>query len=111
MDVKKVDSDLLKVCAEDVKDKKAILLDVRTKEEWAAGCAEGATHFELTRLESGETPDIPKDAKICVYCAAGGRAEKAKGILAAKGFTNVQNIGGLRDWKMAGGAVEIPCEK
>ena len=83
-----------------------VLLDVRTDDEWGVGRAKGAIHFKLSRLEAGELPDLPKDAKICTYCAAGGRAETAKNILTANGFLNVKNFGGLRDWKLAGGEIE-----
>jgi rhodanese-related sulfurtransferase len=85
---------------------KAILLDVRRDDEWAAGHARGALHFELAKLEAGEMPDSPKDAVIYVHCAAGVRAQKAKGILEQNGWTNVTNIGGLKDWQEAGGALE-----
>ncbi len=81
------------------------LLDVRTNEEWATGYAKGAMHFDLARLQAGELPDIAKDKSIYVYCAAGGRAEKAKVILEKAGYTNVINIGGLGDWQDAGGEV------
>jgi rhodanese-related sulfurtransferase len=81
------------------------LLDVRTDEEWARGYAKGAMHFDLVRLQAGELPDIAKDKSIYVYCAAGGRAEKAKVILEKAGYTNVINIGGLGDWQDAGGEV------
>ncbi|TSC60335.1 MAG: rhodanese domain-containing protein [Parcubacteria group bacterium LiPW_15] len=105
MEINKINEEALKCFMEDMKGGKAVLLDVRTKEEWDTGHAENAIHFELARLEAGELPEIPKDKAICVYCAAGGRAEAAKSILASKGFSNVKNIGGLRDWKLAGGKV------
>jgi rhodanese-related sulfurtransferase len=85
---------------------KAVLLDVRRDDEWAAGHAKGAVHFELAKLEAGELPDIPKDAVVYVHCAAGARAQKAKEILEQNGWTNVTNIGGLKDWQEAGGPLE-----
>ena len=91
---------------QDVAAGKATLLDVRRDDEWTASHATGAVHFELAKLEAGEMPDVPKDAKVYVHCAAGGRAQKAKEILEANGWTNVTNIGGLDDWKNAGGLTE-----
>ncbi|MCC6934441.1 MAG: rhodanese-like domain-containing protein [Candidatus Yanofskybacteria bacterium] len=85
---------------------KSVVLDVRRDDEWAAGHAEGALHWELARLEGGEMPDVPKDATVYTYCAAGGRAGKAAEILAAHGWERVASIGGLKDWEEAGGAVE-----
>ena len=84
----------------------AVLLDVRTDDEWAAGHAKGATHWELARMEAGEFPDIPKDARIYVHCAAGGRAQTAKELLMHNDWNDVTNIGGLDDWENAGGEVE-----
>ncbi len=84
----------------------ASLLDVRTDEEWSAGHAKGAEHFDLARLQAGELPDIAQDRTIYVYCKAGGRAEQAKEILTSHGFTHVVNIGGLSDWEAAGGPTE-----
>ncbi len=81
------------------------LLDVRTNEEWATGYAKGAIHFDLAKLQAGELPDIAKDKSIYVYCAAGARAEKARVILEEAGYTNVINIGGLSNWREAGGEV------
>lgn len=82
-----------------------ILLDVRRDDEWEAGHAVSAVHWELARLEAGEMPDIPNDHPVFVYCAAGKRAEKAKEILEQNGW-EVTNIGGLSDWEAAGGQVE-----
>ncbi len=82
------------------------MVDVRRDDEWEAGHAKGAVHFELAKLEASEMPDVPKDATVYVYCAAGGRAQKAKEILEANGWTNVENIGGFADWQAVGGPVE-----
>ncbi len=84
----------------------AVLLDVRRDDEWAAGHAKGAVHWELARLQNGEWPDVAKDAKVFVYCAAGGRAGQARELLMNQGWTDVTNIGGLKDWQAAGGEVE-----
>jgi len=84
----------------------AVLLDVRNDDEWAAGHAKGAVHWELVRLQAGELPDIPKDGRVYVHCAAGGRAQKAKEILLDNDWTDVTNIGGLEDWENAGGELE-----
>lgn len=83
----------------------ATLIDVRTQEEWDEGHAPQAQRFELARLEAGELPDVPKDAKIYVYCRTGNRAGTAVTILEQAGYTDVTNIGGLDDWQAAGGDV------
>lgn len=87
----------------------ALLLDVRTDEEWAEGHAAGAVQMELMRiLSGGEVPDVPKNKSIYIYCHSGNRAGMAEGALRKKGFTNVKNIGGLGDWQTMGGEVEFP---
>lgn len=82
-----------------------IFLDVRTPEEWNVGHLDGAVHFELARLESGEVPDLPKDASIAVYCRSGNRAGQAKVIMEDNGFTNLRNAGGLEDLENRGAKI------
>ena len=91
---------------QEVKEGKAVLLDVRTSQERSEdGYIEISTHFDLARLQAGELPDIPKDTKIYAHCKGGTRAGKAKEILEQNGFTDVSNIGGLVDWEEFGGEV------
>lgn len=87
----------------EVESGKAILLDVRREDEWEAGHAESAIHFDSARVESGELPDLPKDKTIYVHCKSGGRAGRVAMILQNHGFQDVKNLGGLNDWISAGG--------
>ncbi len=77
-----------------------IVIDVRSKEEWDTGHVEHASHIPHTEIAQriAEATD-DKSAKIVVYCAAGGRAGKAKETLEELGFTNVENAGGYDDIK------------
>ena len=43
-----------------------------------------------------ELPD--KDAEILVYCRSGRRSKEAAKKLAALGYTNVYDFGGINDW-------------
>lgn len=99
------DKSFADVAAEAVADDNAVIVDVRRDDEWEAGHADRAIHWELARLEDGELPDIEKDANVYTYCAAGGRAGKAAEILRENGWVHVQNAGGLSDWEAAGGEV------
>ncbi len=85
---------------------KAVLLDVRSVPEYTESHAVHSMNFDVARIEAGELPEIAKDMKIYTYCRAGGRAEKTRQALEAKGFTGVKSIGGLSNWIDAGGAVE-----
>ncbi len=76
-----------------------ILLDVRTKEEFDDGHIEGAIlipDFEIEERAETELPD--KDALILVYCRSGRRSKNAASILAALGYTNVREFGGINNW-------------
>ncbi len=59
-----------------VEEGKAILLDVRNKEEWEAGHLKAAIFLPLGELKKADKiPDIlPKNKPIYVHCAAGYRA-------------------------------------
>ena len=83
----------------------ALLVDVRGNDEWDSGHAKNALHLSVDRIMNGELPTKDTSKKIYVYCASGGRASMATSYLKQKGFT-AENLGGLRDWKGAGGLVE-----
>lgn len=73
-----------------------ILIDVRTPEEFNLGHRDGAINFDLNLMIRGQLPNLPKDAKIEVYCRSGGRASAAKQILESAGFQDIENIGGYQ---------------
>jgi rhodanese-related sulfurtransferase len=83
----------------------ALLVDVRTDEEWAAGHAAGAEHMDVLRIMKGESPGVPKDRPIYLYCDSGNRSGMAEAHLKNRGFARAVNIGGLRDWEALGGEV------
>ena len=77
-------------------------IDVRTHPEWQQNHVENALHIELTDLQRGKLPDVPKDAPIAVYCRSGHRARLALDILNKRGFTNVRNAGSVADLREQG---------
>jgi phage shock protein E len=74
----------------------AVILDVRTADEYRGGAYPGAINIPVQELPArlGELPK--KDRPIVVYCASGVRSASAAGALARAGFTDVVNAGGLR---------------
>lgn len=78
--------------------KKAIIIDVRSLEEWQKGHLSNAKHIEWTNLESkiGEVSNYKKQT-ILLYCQSGKRSEKALEILKNLGYIKVINLGGLSD--------------
>ncbi len=79
-----------------------MLLDVRTPQEYAAGHIKGAKLIPVDELER-HLAELPKDRQIYVYCHSGRRSARAAKLLAAHGFTRVENmLGGIVAWKDAG---------
>jgi len=81
----------------------ALLLDVRTPEEFAEGYAEGATNIPVQQLadrlsEIEQLLEGDHQRPIVVYCRSGRRATRAKEMLLEAGFSKVTNLGGLTDW-------------
>jgi phage shock protein E len=80
----------------------AIVIDVRTTDEYASDHLRNAVNLPVQELPSrlGEIDKLvagDKARPIVVYCAAGTRAAKAKSQLEAVGYTHVVNGGGLDD--------------
>ncbi len=76
-----------------------LILDVRMPEEFAEGHLENALlipDYELDTRAEEELSD--KDALILVYCRSGRRSAAAAGKLAAMGYTNIHDMGGILDW-------------
>ena len=77
----------------------AVLLDVRTPEEYAEGHIEGSQNIPLQNIESAETVIKDKDTPIYVHCRSGGRSAQATSILKKMGYTNVEDIGGILSYR------------
>ncbi len=74
----------------------AVLIDVRTSGEFAAGAIPGAVNLPLDDLRErlAELPDAP----LVVHCQVGQRGHTAARILSQNGF-DVRNLdGGFRTW-------------
>ena len=87
--------------AKDLMDSKEnyVILDVRTVEEFAEGHIEGA--ILIPDYEIGEKAErvlTDKEQLILVYCRSGRRSKNAASELAALGYTNIKEFGGIIDW-------------
>lgn len=74
-----------------LKDRKAVLLDVRDKDEWDEGHLTDATLVPLGKLRKKETADdllksVPKDKIVYTHCALGKRALSAAELLKELGY-------------------------
>ena len=84
-----------------------VFLDVRSRPEFAAGHARGALHIPLGQVaDRADELDAHRDQRILVYCLSGHRAATAVRALRARGFSRVENAGGIGGLKRAGVAVE-----
>ena len=76
-----------------------IILDVRTPEEFADKHIPGAVNIPNETIAAEEIPELPyKDQLILVYCRSGNRSKQASEKLAALGYTNVAEFGGINSW-------------
>ena len=69
----------------------ALLLDVRTPEEYAAGHVPGSRNIPLDRVGEAE---LDREAPLFVYCRSGARSGQACSILRERGY-DATNIGGI----------------
>ena len=73
----------------------AVLLDVRTPQEYREGHIPGSQNVPLQQLDKVEEVTENKDTVLYVYCRSGARSRQAVSLLQAMGYTNVRNIGGV----------------
>lgn len=79
----------------------AILLDVRTKEEYDEKHIDGASLLPLDIIDIDNISQIvsEKDTPIIVYCRSGNRSKQAREKLIALGYSKVYDLGAMSNWK------------
>jgi rhodanese-related sulfurtransferase len=79
----------------------ALMLDVRSDEQYADGHIIDARNLRGSDLESSaDSLKKYKDKAVVVYCDTGATSAAAARVLKSKGFTKVVNLrGGLQAWK------------
>ena len=73
----------------------AVLLDVRSPQEYREGHIPGSQNVPLQQLDKVEEVTENKDTVLYVYCHSGTRSRQAISLLKHMGYTNVHNIGGI----------------
>jgi sulfur-carrier protein adenylyltransferase/sulfurtransferase len=93
-----------------VRDRGAVVLDVREPDEHSQGAIPGAIHIPRGQLESGIENRVPdRDRPIVVHCASGSRSAFAAKTLAELGYTDVVSMkGGFNRWKDEGRPWSVP---
>ena len=73
----------------------AVLLDVRTPQEYREGHIPESINVPLQTLDKVRSVVENKDTELFVYCYSGARSRQAAAALGQMGYTNVRNIGGI----------------
>lgn len=76
----------------------AILLDVRSNQEYKEGHLQGAINIPDYELKNRIQKEMPKkNQSIVIYCQYGGRSRNAYNMMKNMGYTNIYNLSGGLD--------------
>ena len=76
-----------------------IILDVRTAQEYSEKHIPDAVNIPNESIGAEDLPALPdKNQLILVYCRSGNRSKQASEKLAALGYTNIVEFGGINSW-------------
>jgi rhodanese-related sulfurtransferase len=92
-----------------VAEKKALVLDVRTPDEFASGHIPGAINIDFRAGDfEQKIAALDKTASYLVHCASGNRSRQSLPLFEKQGFQHLYHLdGGLHAWENAG----LPVEK
>ncbi len=77
-------------------DKGALLIDVRTKEEFRGGHLASALNIEYENIaQISQAIGQDKNRSVVLYCRSGNRASVVLSELSKLGYNNIYNAGGL----------------
>ncbi|MFN8532248.1 MAG: rhodanese-like domain-containing protein [Dehalococcoidia bacterium] len=84
----------------------ALILDVRSRGEYAGGHIAGAQNVPVDEIRR-DVAKIPEAERIVFVCEMGGRSAYAAALAAASGRQNLANLdGGMQAWRDAGMPIE-----
>ena len=86
-------------------DSGALVLDVRTEGEYAAGHIPGARHIPVSDVQQ-HASEFSKDQPVIVYCRSGNRSGPIADAFAASGYEANSIEGGVLAWAEAGLPIE-----
>jgi rhodanese-related sulfurtransferase len=85
-----------------LRDSGAVLIDVRSRQEYRAGHAPGAKNIPVDRLAE-RLSEIPTERAVVTICQSGGRSARAAAMLSRHGVQDVYDLcGGMTSWQRAG---------
>ena len=77
----------------------AVLLDVRTPQEYGQGRLPGSRNLPLDELDRAAELLADKEIPLFVYCHSGARSGRAAAALRRMGYRRVTNIGGISGYR------------
>ena len=82
-------------------DPNAVIIDVRTAPEVAAGKIDGALVMDFFAADfTQKVSELDKSKSYYMYCRSGGRSGQACSIMSQLGFKNLYNLsGGMMSWE------------
>lgn len=82
----------------------ALLVDVRTPDEFNSGHIQGALSVDFNGPAfSDEVAKLPKDKQVYIYCRSGGRSKASAPVFLNAGFKQVANLAhGISAWQESG---------
>jgi rhodanese-related sulfurtransferase len=76
----------------------AVIIDVRTAEEYATGHLDGAVNIDVQSPDFGTIiSQLPTDGEYFVYCRSGNRSGQAIAQMEASGFSDLTNGGSVAE--------------
>jgi len=96
---KTIDGD---IALEFVTNSKAILIDVRSFEEFEKNHIEGAINIPYDTITKEKLDNVTNSEidNIIVYCQSGGRSKEAAIKIIEFGYTNVYDLGSINNWEI-----------
>lgn len=78
----------------------ALVVDVRTQEEFAEGHVCDAVLLPLDEITQDSVAAVVSDKaqKVLIYCRSGRRSALAAEAIAGMGYEKVYDFGGIQDW-------------
>lgn len=77
----------------------AVLVDVRSREEFCGGHIPGSVNLDAQALHLADEVLPDPEAPIFLYCLTGARSGRAAAILREMGYENAVSIGGIRSYR------------
>jgi rhodanese-related sulfurtransferase len=88
--------------------KDAVILDVRTPEEYKETRVKGAVNIDFKNPNfKSEIEKLDKSKPYKLYCRSGNRSGKAMELMKGMGFTNLENLGSVKE---ASDKLKAACE-